>query len=135
MATFNEVFSTTWKVLLALILISLGIGFIYMIIGAIGNGSRSSTSSHELSSPGIDYEHADTAPTKMPKSVWDRMVKGNLDAHVPMEGMSKEQIAQILGKPTTSAATSNGMGGETWIYTKVVKKGECQKYEGDNCVQ
>jgi SmpA / OmlA family len=134
MAKFSEVFSTTWKVLLALFLISLAIGLVTLVIGVMG-GTGGGSSSAGLDHPEIDYDNADNASTKVPKSLWDRMIKGNMDAHVPMEGMSKSQIEQILGKPSTSARTSDGMGGETWTYTKVEKSGECQKYQGDTCVE
>ena len=44
MASFGEVFSTTWKALLALFLISLGVGVIYLVIGVMSRSGWNSSS-------------------------------------------------------------------------------------------
>lgn len=134
MATFKEVFSTTTKVLLSILVISLVLGLVILIFYSIGS-QGSTSSSAGLSNPEVEYKNADDAPTTMPKSQWDWMIESSLEVGTIVEGMSKSQVEQILRKPSSSRPTSHGMGGETWIYTYVKKKGECRKYEGENCAE
>jgi len=124
MPKFGDVFSTTWKVLLALFLISLGIGFVYLILGAIGNSTRG----------GIDPEwerqykekNADDASSKMPKSQWDREMKRCVRERTVIEGMSKEEVRAAVA------------GDDTWIYSIVVLKStdqKCIRYSEEQCVE
>ena len=130
---FGYVFSTTGKVLLALFLISLGIGVIYFVFAGIGSGvnSRDTNSSYEstyIDSQATYNESADNKSTKMPISQWNAAIAAAINAHCPTEGMTKEQLEQAIGKPTTVKPT-DGTGGETWAYERTLQK-ECIKYSG-----
>jgi hypothetical protein len=124
MANFGEVFSTTWKVLLALFLISLGVGLVYLVIGVMahsGGGSASDDSTRIY-----HVKNADEAHTGLPKSQWDREIKRCIKEHTIVEGMTKDQVKQAIG------------GGEPWLYSLVTLKGsyqKCIRYEGEQCAE
>lgn len=129
MPTFGEVFSTTWKVLLALFLISLGMGLMYLILAVIGSRSTSSTSStRDADDWSNEYRQrsADDAPTKMPKSQWDEEMKRCAREGTVIEGMSKEEVGRAVG------------GKEPWTFSIVTLKStdqKCIRYAGERCVQ
>jgi hypothetical protein len=127
MASFGDIFSTTWKVLLALFLISLGIGFIYLVIGVIGrSGGGDSHIGSDERTRNYHAERADAAYTTMPKSQWDRGIERCIKEHTVIEGMTKDQVKQAVG------------GGEPWSYSIVTLKGseeKCMKYEGEQCAE
>lgn len=137
MAKFSEVFSTTLKVILALILIGACGSVVYWIIGAAssGHGSGSIAGSHD-SSTGTDamneYDRrADDRHTKMPKSQWDKIVAQAIKQHCPFEGMTKDEVEKALGKPENTDVFSTG---DFWKYELADEK-KCSRYDGDKCVE
>jgi TonB family protein len=124
MAKFGEVFSTTWKVLLALFVISVGIGLISLVIGVMGRAGGGSSSSDEWTRT-YEVKNADEAYAKMPKSQWDGEIKRCIEEHTVIEGMTKDQVKQAVG-------------GSLRSYSMVTLKGsdqKCIKYEGEQCVE
>jgi hypothetical protein len=87
MPKFNEVFSTTWKVLLALFLISLGLGLAYLIMGGIGAASRRGGGSYDAELTPIYIKSADAKHTKMPQTRWNFVINAAIKQHCPVEGM------------------------------------------------
>jgi len=87
MPKFSEVFSTTWKALLALFLISVGLSVAYFIIGVIDSGSHTGSSDSELT-PSYT-KSADERHTKVPQSRWNMVIAAAIKQHCPVEGMSK----------------------------------------------
>jgi hypothetical protein len=127
MATFNEVFLITWKVLLALFLISLGLSVGYFVLYRMGNASIGSTSeSHQNNEWYI--KTADEKHTRVPLSVWNSVVNAAIKQHCALVGMSKEDAEKSLGKPQSTARDSS------WEYERTVQK-ECKRYEGETCAE
>lgn len=126
MATFSEIFSTTWKVLLALFLISLGMGVFYLILGAVGNSNSRSGIGGDDWTRQYHEKNADDASSKMPKSQWDRQIKQCVKERTVIEGMSKEEVKQAVG------------GDEPWTYSIITLKStdqKCIRYSGEQCVE
>lgn len=128
MAKFSEIFSTTWKVVLSVflvsLLISLGIGFIYVVIGGFRRAGGGSSSDEWTRT--YHVKNADEAYTKMPKSEWDGEIKRCIKEHTVIEGMTKDQVKQAVG------------GGKPWSYSIITLKGsdkKCIRYEGEQCVE
>ncbi len=128
MTKFSEIFSTTWKVVLSVflisLLISLGIGFIYVVIGGFRRASGGFSSDEWTRT--YHVKNADEAYTKMPKSEWDGEIKRCIKEHTVIEGMTKDQVKQAVG------------GGKPWSYSIITLKGsdkKCIKYEGEQCVE
>jgi hypothetical protein len=124
MPKFSDVFSTTWKALLALFLISLGVTFVWLVIAAIGNTKNGSTSDEWRNE--VKQKNADEAPTKMPKSQWDREIQRCIKEHTLIEGMSKDEVRRAVG------------GEEPWTYSIVIRKGtdqNCIRYAGEDCAE
>jgi hypothetical protein len=125
LAQFKEVFSTTAKVILALFLISLGIGIVLGLVNLAGSSPASSSKS--------DWEaeymtkQADGKKSSMPLSKWNRTIEAAIKYHCPAEGMTKEEVEKTIGKP---AETTDS----TWTYRRSVQK-ECLRYDGDNCAE
>jgi hypothetical protein len=126
MPKFGDVFSTTWKVLLALFLISLGVGVIYLVLGAIGNSSSRSGIGGDDWTRQYHQKNADDASSKMPKSQWDRQIKQCIKERTVIEGMSKEEVKQTVG------------GDEPWTYSIITLKStdqKCIRYSGEQCAE
>lgn len=124
MPNFGEVFSTTWKVLLALVLISLGVSMAYFVVGAVSRGGSEYSSGEWLRKN--EEKTADEAASKMPQSQWEREVKRCIEQHKVIEGMTKEQVKEAVG------------GNDPWTYSIVTSKGvnqPCLRYEGERCVE
>jgi hypothetical protein len=139
---FGQVFSVTGKVLLALFLIGLGIGVIYLIISAVGSASHSSGSSDYTNTYINNREFydkdADEAPTKVPSSRWKSGIAADIKGHCIREGMTYAEVEQAVGKPTSKKAIppdgANSDKGEAWEYVKQEQVSKpCSKYEGDQC--
>jgi len=130
MAAFKDVFSTTLKVFLALVIISTILGIGYVVVVGIGAGV-SSTGSSTQSNPFDPYDtRADAVRTRMPRTVWDKAIAKAIKRHCYIEGMSKQEIAQALGEPTEKQGYSSG---DTWTWQ--LPPGKCVKYDGDKCVE
>ena len=127
MATFAEVFSTTWKVLLALFVISLGLSIGYFIIAGIGSAGGGRASVVNYNDPYF-LQRAEELHTKMPLSQWNATVKAAIQQHCALEGMTKEQTEKALGKAQTVGRDGS------WEYERAVEK-ECIRYEGENCAE
>lgn len=128
--TFGLVFSITWKVVLALSVISLITGLVYGLFSTITKSADTIGSTGTTSTMNDDakwrWQMADDAPTKMPKSKWDKEVHERINEHTLMEGMTKDEVKQALGVD------------EPWVYTLMIKKGTeqpCERYEGEECVK
>lgn len=81
------------------------------------------------------YKEADEMSSTMPKSRWNRRVAKAIKLHCVIEGMSKEEVSEALGKPTSVDANEGSTTfGEVWNYSTVDKK-DCLKYAGDTCSQ
>jgi hypothetical protein len=122
MPKFGEVFSTTWKVLLALFLISVGLSVLYFIIAAIGSSSSSSSSTDSIHNQMADEKH-----TSMPLSKWNAHVAAAIKQHCPLQGMTKQEVENAIGKPV------NTYGASVWEYERTAQKENCNKYVGENC--
>ena len=135
---FSTVFSTTLKVLLALALISLIIGIIYGVMNGVGSvGSRTTAGNGDsyFDMKDISDKMSDEKPTSMPHSTWIKFVGAAVKVHCTVQGMTKDEVVEAVGKPTRSYPTSGDAAkGETWEYTKDIQK-ECLRYDGDRCVQ
>jgi hypothetical protein len=116
---FKQVFSTTGKTVVSLLLISLGIGIVWAIVYGVSNRSVSS------SADSFEETQADEASTKMPKSQWDAKVNAAIAAHCIFEGMTRSQVEEALGKiDVEGTSESYKHQGDT-----------CRKYNGDTCVE
>jgi hypothetical protein len=143
---FGQVFSVTGKVILALFVIGLGIGLLYLIIGALGNASYSGSSGGSASDYSRTYlnsrtyydKDADEASTKMPLSQWKTWIAGDIAGHCIRAGMTFDEVKRAIGEPTSKEAVppedANSNKGEAWQYVKQVQLSKpCSKYEGDKC--
>ena len=120
MPAFKQVFSTTGKTVVSLLLISLGIGIVWAIVYGVSNRSVSSSSADSF-----EETQADEASTKMPKSQWDAKVNAAIAAHCIFEGMTRAHVEEALGRiDVDGALESYKHQGET-----------CRKYNGDTCVE
>ncbi len=128
MAQFKDVFSTTLKVLLALLIISVVLGVGFLILG--GLGSIASGPSSTANSPSTSSDNIETKPdalrTTMPKSVWERGIARAVKKHCITDGMSKEEVARAWGEPTKK---------EDANWTWQLPPGKCLKYDGDKCTE
>lgn len=125
MASFREVFSTTGKVLIALIVIAVGVAVIWGVINALS--SQSSLSRPPAPNESFEDIWADSAPTRVPQSQWDRQVNAAIAAHCVFEGMTKDQAARAAGKPVDPTLSS-------WSFERQDKQ-TCLKYNGDACAE
>jgi hypothetical protein len=125
MATFGDVFSTTAKVILALLIISAVSAVAIKMLGGAVDAVRS---------PQIDQvqESADETRNKMPQTRWAKGVAKAIKEHCVTDGMSEAEVLQSLSAPTEK---TNYDGGEGGAWTWKLPAGECLQYEGDNCVK
>lgn len=129
MAKFSEVFSTTAKVFLSLLILSILIAIGYAVLHGIGTAVTSPSSAITGSGGGSKptmYEEADNFRTTIPKSVWDKGMERAVKKHCFISGMNGEEIARALGEPTTKTSGA-------WTYQ--IPTGKCLKYEGDTCIE
>jgi hypothetical protein len=141
MAKFSEVFSITWKVLLALLLISIlcAVGSL-VFFGTVGGivsaiiGTKSTQDQRfevRSTSQSLQFDEADAFRTTMPQSAWNRGMERAVRKHCYIKGMNEEEVARALGPPTTKE--SNASFGDTWTW--LLPGGKCLKYDGDSCVE
>jgi hypothetical protein len=134
MAQFKDVFSTTLKVLLALLIISavLGVGFLFLggVIGGLASIAKSPSPTTTTEND-VREDEADAIRTTMPKSLWDAGIARAVKKHCYTEGMSKEEVAQALGEPTQK--TDHTSVGDDWTWR--LPSGKCLKYDGDKCAE
>src|SRR5947209_5711506 len=123
--SFGKVFSTTGKVILALVLISLGIGAVFGVIALIGNSNPGSTGY----SRNHDYENkvADEKQNSMTLTKWNKGVAAANKQHCPALGMNKEETEKAVGKPTNPSDSA-------WSFERDTER-ECIKYDGDKCAE
>lgn len=133
MAKFSEVFSTTFKVIAALILISLGAGVIYLIVNHVDESAKI----HEDYKQATKEEdaritNADAKHTSMPLSEWNKLVATAIKQHCALEGMHKGDVEKALGKPLETSHNYDNT--ESWKYVFEDQK-KCLKYEGEKCAE
>jgi hypothetical protein len=116
-------------VIVALLLISAVGGIAYLILGGIGNvASRSTTTSdYKEFEEKAKNERADNTRTLLPGSEWNKLVGAAAKVHCPVEGMTKEEVEQALGKPVAAESSS-------LRYERKVAQ-PCTKFSGDNCAE
>lgn len=134
MAQFKDVFSTTWKVLAALFLISMIVGVIIAILGGLGTvmvPAKSEPSSVSAMATAED-QAADGLRSTMPKSRWDWGMARATKNHCITEGMSKEEVVKAVAEPTERRDYSADVGS---IWEWHLPSGKCLKYDGDNCIE
>jgi hypothetical protein len=137
MAKFSEVFSTTFKVIVALVLISLGAGLVYLIVTHVNNSAKESAQTRELYKDESKREderitNADAKHTSMPLSKWHELVAAGIKQHCAFEGMHKNDVEKALGKPVE--ASHNPDNTDSWKYTFEDQK-KCLKYDGERCAE
>ena|SRR5208337_3738511 len=138
MADFKTVFSTTAKVWISLLIISLliGIGVLAFggILASLGLTTRSSNSTSTArfsdsafpSETDIRKNAADARRTSMPKSVWDAGVARAIKEDCITDGMNQLEVSRAWGEPTKKEPSS-------WAWD--LRPGACTRYDGDNCVK
>lgn len=134
MAQFKDVFSTTAKVLLALVIIAALIGIGYGLLAGIGALSVASSTSQPSPDAVANAARAgamDTIRSSMPKSEWDRGMARAAKRHCYIGGMNKEEITRALGEPNKKDDWGSNGGAWTWQ----LPPGKCLKYSGDDCVE
>jgi hypothetical protein len=130
MPKFTEVFSTTAKVVLALVIISVVVGLTLSGFGGLGAAFHS---------PPADSEQteADSISSRIPKTTWDRGIAKAIREHCIIDGMDEKEVIQSFGEPTEKRVVrrygSNG-NTETW-WTWKLPSGNCLKYDGDKCAE
>lgn len=125
MAEFKDVFSTTAKVILALVIISALIGVGFLIVGGLGSVVVPASSTGAATTDKYE-DTADARRTTMPKSVWDRGITKAVRSHCVTDGMNEEEVLRALGNPTSKS-------GRSWTWQ--LPAGECLKYDGDQCIE
>jgi hypothetical protein len=124
MPAFKDVFSTTWKVVLSLMIVSAIAVFVYFLLSVPSRVSEQ-RSGKTGDDPFSRYDASDYQ-TKMPKSAWDKRVAWAVSHHCYFVGMSKVDAIQALGPPTEQVETS---------LTYYWLNKDCVRYEGNACAE
>jgi hypothetical protein len=134
MPEFKVVLSTTAKVLLSLVVISAVIALGIGLLGGIAALSNQAATTTKAAAPASDLtaEAADTLPTTMPKSSWDRGIARAIKHHCFTDGMSRDEVVNALGEPTGKSEYA-GKIGSSWSYQGA--PGKCLRYQGELCVE
>lgn len=109
MAQFKDVFSTTAKVILSLLIISAMIGVAFLIVGGIGSAVAPVNSG--VGAPGAD--EADALRVTVPKSAWDSVIAKTAANHCVTDGMNKEEVLRAVGEPDLRY---DGTGISSWTW-------------------
>jgi hypothetical protein len=132
MAQFKDVFSTTAKVLGALVIISVVVGLGFLFLGGLGSALAPAVSnSPARDAKPVEKDAEDSLRTAMPRSVWDRGVARAVKHHCYVPGMNQEEVVRALGEPTQKS--DMGDHGSDWMWK--LPPGKCVKYDGDKCVE
>jgi hypothetical protein len=149
--SFGKVFSTTGKVILAIVLISACLAAGAAMLGVFGSViTRSSSSSKSLNEEmkGSYTREAERAPTSMPLSAWKYLVSLAVKEHCAFVGMTEADMEASLksvpAKRLFIFTDPDDSGTEVkkvvytdksfdWLYQAT--KHICEKYNGDVCVQ
>jgi len=137
MAKFSEVFSTTFKVIAALVLISLGTGIIYLIVSHVNESSKDSSKAREIYKDESKREdaritNADAKHTSMPQSEWNKLLVTAIKQHCAFEGMHKGDVEKALGKPLETSHNYDSTESCKYVFEDQKK---CLKYEGEKCAE
>jgi hypothetical protein len=134
MAQFKDVFSTTLKVFLALVIISAAIGVAFLFLGGLGSVVTSTSTNASSTKTEVNkYQTAaDAIRTSMPKKTWDKGLAKAVSKHCYTDGMNKEEVARALGEPTKKEDHAYD-GESTWSWQ--LAPGKCLKYDGDKCAE
>lgn len=129
---FGKVFSVTFKVFLALVLISAIVGAIFLVLGGLGRvankaSENGSSVDRETRKKQVAIKSADRFHTLVPLSEWNKIIAAATKVHCPVEGMTKEEVQNAIGKPVAADLT-------TWRYQRTVEK-KCTTYTGDKCAE
>lgn len=136
MAQFRDVFSTTLKVLAALLIISAALGLGFLFLGGVIGGLAPIAESHSATSTTESNDRedeADSIRTTMPKSLWDVGIARAVRKHCYTEGMSKEEVTQALGEPTKKTNYTSTSVGDNWTWQ--LPSGKCLRYDADQCAE
>jgi hypothetical protein len=96
MAQFKDVFSTTAKVVLSLLVISAVIGVAYPILGGLGSASASPTVTPS-GAPG--EEGADTMRSAAPPAAWNSLLAKAVANQCVTDGMNEAEVLRAIGEP------------------------------------
>jgi hypothetical protein len=128
---FKDVFSTTAKVILALVIISALVGVGFLVLGGLGGTLMPASSTSSTRAATAEEDAADALRATMPKSMWDRGIARAVKHHCFVSGMNQEEVVRALGEPTQK--TDLGDYGSDWTWQ--LPPGKCLKYDGDKCVE
>jgi|ERR1019366_4765366 hypothetical protein len=95
MAQFKDVFSTTAKVILSLLIISAVVGLGFLILGRLGSAITPASSA----SADPNENEADALRAAMPKSAWDNLIAKAVANHCVTDGMNEEEVFRAVGEP------------------------------------
>lgn len=132
MAKFTDVFWTTVKVLLALLIISIVVAAAVSVFGGLGSTIMPSAKPTSISLRNSEDDATDAVRTSMPKSVWDRGIARAVSHHCYTNGMSKDEVFHALGEPL-ERKDYGGEIGSAWTWQ--LPAGKCLKYDGDSCIE
>jgi hypothetical protein len=96
MAQFKDVFSTTAKVVLSLLIISAVIGAAYPILGGLGSASAPPNVTPS-GAPG--EEDADTMRTAAPPAAWNSLLAKAVANQCVTDGMNEAEVLRSIGEP------------------------------------
>src|SRR2546425_7419114 len=96
MAQFKDVFSTTAKVILSLLIISAVIGVAFLILGRLGSAIIPANSSPP-GAPGED--EADAIRSAVPAPTWDSVIVKAVTNRCVTDGMNKTEVLRAIGAP------------------------------------
>src|ERR1051326_1473031 len=103
MPKFSEVFSTTFKVVAALFLLSLIAGVIYFFMTHVSESSNARETLDDVHQAQAQrYAAAEAKHTSMPLSRWNKIVAAAIKQRCAFEGMYKDDVEKAFGKPTAT---------------------------------
>jgi hypothetical protein len=134
MATFAEVFSTTGKVALALLIIGM---VMWAVVAVVNSNSERSAAEAKIDfytkrQADRDAEY-DKVPTRMAASKWRTVVAAASKQKCIVIGMTKEEVEAALGKPSVATDHGSGTVGDTWTYRRDLPG--CIRFSGDTCIE
>jgi hypothetical protein len=133
MPKFSEVFSTTFKVVAALFLLSLIAGVIYFFMTHVSESSNARETLDDVHQAQAQrYAAAEAKHTSMPLSRWNKIVAAAIKQRCAFEGMYKDDVEKAFGKPTETQ--HNYDQSDTWTFISEDAR-KCVKYDGDKCVE
>ena len=96
MAQFKDVFSTTAKVVLSLLIISVIITVAYPILGGLGSASAPASAAP---SGAIGDDDADTMRTVAQPAAWNNLIAKAVANQCVTDGMNETEVLRAIGEP------------------------------------